>query len=633
MLFCSSIIRTTLLLLSSCVWFNYSIASTNAQTPVSVLKARAAQQQLHQAEYWHALMHYYPSRFQSENVESHIDDTRFFLAGNGKHNPNAELIATIDALFGDPDVLPDPDIQCRFVAREKWLRKMLELPSFDVPETCRDYHSWRGRLGQGSVTLVFPASYLNSPSSMFGHTLLRFDPENIDSNSPLLSWSLNFAADVGDESMSAGYAFKGIAGGYPGKFNSIPYFEKLQEYGAIENRDIWEYRLDLNAEEIDRMLDHAWELRDISFDYYFFRQNCSFRLLELIDLARPGLNLADQFPLTAIPADTVKAFANAGIVSHIDYRASLGSRLNHTIDAIEPDQRHWIDKVEQSPDVTENAQFTMLDATHQAQIIRAANELLTFKSRRTEMNDATAQRRLQLLTLVSQLPTEKKIESPRPARPELAHETTMLSLSRGQQDKKNYTELSLRLSYHDALDRNAGYSRGAGIVLGDVKLRRNQNDDVHLETFDLVKLQSFNDRYPQLNSISWELTAGLTREPLLRNNRLGARLDGYAGKSLRLDKHNISYVLLGASARQYVNPGAIHLNAHARLGVLSYNRLGVTRLEAAVNSFQSLSLQTTLSVQHNLPLSRNHALRFQASTWRLDNDSDNRISLSYRLYF
>ena len=50
-----------------------------------------------------------------------------------------------------------------------------------------------------------------------------------------------------------------------------------------------------------------WELKQIQFDYFFFDENCSYRLLELLQVARPGLQLTTQFPLTAIPTDTVKA--------------------------------------------------------------------------------------------------------------------------------------------------------------------------------------------------------------------------------------------------------------------------------------------------------------------------------------
>lgn len=238
-------------LLLAILYSSGSLATDNHG--LNELKEKARNASLHNTEYWHGLMHYYPTRLYPARLikgefESHVDDTRFFLADNGKHDPEAELIATIDSLFADQEIDQPSTAECRFIARNKWLRAELALPQLQVPDECEDYHRFRDNIGAGSMTLVFPASYLNSPSSMFGHTLLRFDPEDMTDESPLLSWSLNFAAEVGDESMSAGFAIKGIAGGFPGRFNTIPYFEKLNEYGAIENRDIWEYKLDLTPE-------------------------------------------------------------------------------------------------------------------------------------------------------------------------------------------------------------------------------------------------------------------------------------------------------------------------------------------------------------------------------------------------
>ena len=40
---------------------------------------------------------------------------------------------------------------------------------------------------------------------------------------------------------------------------------------------------------------HAWELGNASFDYFFFKENCSYHLLALLDYADPTLHLTDEF--------------------------------------------------------------------------------------------------------------------------------------------------------------------------------------------------------------------------------------------------------------------------------------------------------------------------------------------------
>src|SRR5690606_26551649 len=161
---------------------------------------------------------------------------------------------------------------------------------------------------------------------------------NEGSGTALLSYALNFGAMVEGMDNSILYAWKGLAGGYPGQFALLPYREKLSEYSRLENRDLWEYRLDLTPEETGRMIEHVWELRQIRFDYFFFDENCSYRLLELLEIARPGLRLIEQFPLTAIPADTVRAVKAAGVVTEVNYRPSREKELLARAAPLEPEE-------------------------------------------------------------------------------------------------------------------------------------------------------------------------------------------------------------------------------------------------------------------------------------------------------
>ena len=141
---------------------------------------------------------------------------------------------------------------------------------------------------------------------MFGHTLLRIDRPNQDERTRLISYAVNFAADTGPDQGLA-FAVLGLTGGYRGYFSMRPYYEMVKMYSDIENRDIWEYQLNFNRQEIDLMIEHLWELEDQYADYYFFSTNCSYALLSLLDVARPGLRLTEEFPVYALPVDTVRA--------------------------------------------------------------------------------------------------------------------------------------------------------------------------------------------------------------------------------------------------------------------------------------------------------------------------------------
>lgn len=246
----------------------------------------ARAQQLAATPYWIALGHYETAKLGG--WRSYVDDPRFFLAEDGAHHPDQELAATVAALYA-PASLGDKHPQCVFPARTRWLREQLALNDLPRPD-CQEFNTWYTSIDPHSTALIFPAAYLNSPSSMFGHTLLRIDQSNTRrDDTTLLSYAINFGAYIEGSDNSILYAWKGLMGGYPGLFAMMPYQEKLSEYRSLENRDLWEYQLDLTPQETGRMVEHVWELKQIKFDYFFFDENCSYRLLELLQVARPSL--------------------------------------------------------------------------------------------------------------------------------------------------------------------------------------------------------------------------------------------------------------------------------------------------------------------------------------------------------
>lgn len=110
------------------------------------LAARAEAMQLHRDRYWQILLHYKPT--SGGGVESLIDDPRFFLAAGGKHDPAAELAATLAAMFGSSGE-GEEDPRCRFVARTAWLRDRLAIDGARLPPAPSSSRPWprptRGR--------------------------------------------------------------------------------------------------------------------------------------------------------------------------------------------------------------------------------------------------------------------------------------------------------------------------------------------------------------------------------------------------------------------------------------------------------------------------------------------------------
>ncbi|MDM8551890.1 DUF4105 domain-containing protein [Desulfobacterales bacterium HSG2] len=243
----------------------------------------AREKKLQEEKYWRILLHYKKNLGGDESL---VDDPRFFLSADGKFNPGAELEATIKAFFRETEENADHPV-CRFTARYAWLKEQLNIDESMLPvPRCEELDRIVRELRPGSASLVFPTYYMNSPASMFGHSLINIETRKYESK--LLSHAVNYSA-ITDETNGLFFAIKGLFGFYKGYYSILPYYQKIQEYSDISQRDIWEYQLNLSESEVKRLITHLWELRNVHSDYYFFDENCSYNLLFLLESARPSL--------------------------------------------------------------------------------------------------------------------------------------------------------------------------------------------------------------------------------------------------------------------------------------------------------------------------------------------------------
>ena len=437
------------------------------------------QQQLWKQTEWINLLHYVGNGDSPDDYDTPIRDRHFFLAEDGAENAESELLATI-AGFYDTDLKDDLNPQCRFVARLNWLTEIKVIDRETLPTVhCAEYLKWRTFVQPKHASLIFPTYHLNSPSSMYGHTLLRLDPAEDKGESQWLSVAVNFGANAPDGENSILYTYRGLAGGYNGTFVTDHYFKKIQEYNRIEHRDIWEYPLNLTTEETERLVTHLWELQDINFDYYFFDENCSYRLLELLEVARPGIELTDEYILTAIPIDTVKAVKAAGMTETPKYRPARVTTISYMLQQM-PEQYHDIViQLSEDIEVSKSPAFTSLSRDEQREIIETTYKYLRYQH--SESRDpAIAKRSFQLLKLRNTYPVSKEIVVPAPVSPDNGHGSKRTSFASGKRLDNYYGELGFKMSFHDLEDNVKGFLQGAQINIGTIKIRAEENESVSL---------------------------------------------------------------------------------------------------------------------------------------------------------
>ena len=567
-------------------------------------------QQLANDPFWISLGHYEAGKLSG--WRSYVSDDKFFLAPDGAHHPDAELRATVEALYA-PLSLGDKHPQCVYPARTRWLKAQLNLT--DLPKAeCAEFTQWFKDVAPHSTVMIFPAAYLNSPSSMFGHTLLRIDQADVQSNkTALLSYAINFGAYIEGSDNSILYAWKGLAGGYPGLFALVPYQEKLSEYRSLENRDLWEYRLNLTPEETQRMVEHVWELKQIQFDYFFFDENCSYRLLELLQVARPGLQLTTQFPLTAIPTDTVKAVKEAGLVESIEYRPSRERELLDRAKVLDPEEQQWVLQVSADQAQLQNPQFKALPKERQALIIDAAYRLERYRANGLERDTGRSQRSFELLRAINQNPApELKVE--KPELPENGHESRTWQLGAGSRDDKAFAEYGLRMAYHDLNDNAPGFPLGAQIEILQLKLRQYEGNKWQVQQLDLANIRSLTPRNELLKPWSWQVGGGLERVLGKHGDEnLVSHVNGGAGGTWQLGEDMLGFAL-GTVRVEHNNDFAAFVSPAAgfNTGVLWRNPVGNLSLEAKGDYFANGEIRRSLSLNQQWEVSRNLGVRLSA---------------------
>jgi hypothetical protein len=567
-------------------------------------------QQLANDPFWISLGHYETAKLGG--WRSYISDKKFFLAADGAEHPDAELAATVQALYA-PANLGQQHAQCVYPARTRWLQAQLKLD--DLPAVdCSEFKQWFKDVSPHSAVMIFPAAYLNSPSSMFGHTLLRIDQADVQSdNTALLSYAINFGAYIEGSDNSILYAWKGLMGGYPGLFALVPYQEKLSEYRSLENRDLWEYRLNLTQVETERMVEHVWELKQIQFDYFFFDENCSYRLLELLQVARPGLKLTEQFPLTAIPTDTVKAVKDAGLVEKIDYRPSRERELLSRAEPLSDAEQQWVLNISADQKQLQAPAFTALPRDRQALIIDAAYRLERYRANGQERDPARAQRSFELLRAINRNPApELSIE--RPGLPEEGHESRTWQAGIGTRGDQAFGEYGLRMAYHDLNDNAESFPLGAQIEILQMKLRQYEGNQWQLQQLDLATIRSLTPRNELLQPWSWQVTGGLERVPGKHDDEtLVSHVNGGAGGTWQLGEDVLGFAL-GTVRVEHNNDFAEFISPAAgfNTGVLWRNALGNLSLEAKGDYFTNGEVRRSLSLNQQWELSRNLGLRLSA---------------------
>lgn len=474
---------------------------------------------------WLALLHYQQQFIGAD--ESTIDSDNFFLSPDGKYDAEAELQATVN-LFEKTN---DTEKKCLFPARYKWLKKqgLLHKP---FPK-CPEWESFYDDIRPAGATLLFTNAYMNNPASLFGHTLLRIDTAR--KGTQLLAHGANYGALTGEENGIL-FAIYGLTGGYYGGFTVKRYYDVINLYNNIENRDIWELNLNLTPEELDMLMAHLWEVGQTQSRYYFFTENCSYMLLELLDAVKPDLKLAQQFPVHAIPLDTLKAvYQREGLVKHINYRPSRQNKIIYRYRQMNNQQKQVYKNIIKNQPID----YQNLSETEKAGVLETAYQYVQYQyvAGNLELPDYRKQS-FKLLKERSILSGKDNLQELKEGKnPLQAHESAQIGIGFGHRNGTAFQQVNARPAYTSLLDNSYGLLSGAEINFLNTSFRHYDNDNKYvLENINIIGIQSLSPVDFMFQPISYNINLDLGRQfnPETQKEGYGITVHGGAGGSIAL---------------------------------------------------------------------------------------------------
>ncbi len=476
------------------------LEKSNAEQLLAKWREQAATQNLAQDTTWRRLLYFFDDQknlIGKKKDTSMVDEADFFLSEHGRQDSNAELDALLVALANEIATTNNRTVKkntannsvlCRFPARVQWLTDTLNIDKTALQVDCPELNEWMQKIAPEQLSIMFAQEYLDNPLSAFAHTLLRIDSKAsvADPSQIHHAVALNYTVGGNPKDNFVVYAIKSMTGGYDNLIEIDPYPARLAKYLQEDERDAWTYQLDLTPAEVQQIMLHVWETKDLKLPYYFTTDNCASEILRLIDVVRPQQHLLSQLPYAVIPSDVVQLLDDEGLLASTNYTPADSTLRQAQLNKVK-EQRE---------------QFGYHNSAKQT-----INEIKSAQLNTVSSMSADGQTLLQPNIAVSD-------NNPIDRHPlQLAH------MGLGQRGDNNYIDLGLRAGYHDILDRPSGFPQFFDLEGASATLRlydtdndkANQPNSVVLQNVTLIRGRSFNPVNSAKKGKTWGASIEATR--------------------------------------------------------------------------------------------------------------------------
>ena len=528
-----------------------------------------------------------------KNGKAEVISPDFYLTNpkpRSKRNfdPYAELIATIEQMNNE-------GVVCKYPARYLWLNHHLPELNVDL-KNCSKLPD-----ANQEISLILVSSYLKNPASSFGHVLVKTNTsiDNINntnsdvrelSSEDLLNNSYNFGARIPENENGAMYALKGLFGFYDAGFSETEFFKQDAVYSKNEQRDMWEYVLNLDTFETQLLNYHLYEAKSARFDYYFIKQNCGYRSGEILELISDIKTTERVGPWYApdYVFDQLLEHDNGAdsLVSSVRYLPSEQTQLREKFVQLSKPIQAIINSVIRTEST---APLATLNADDRAV---ALDFLILHRTYKITQDNTLKQRafKSELLSQRFALPASNglaQLTVPNKPSPALSNKTTQTTVVLSDER----AEVGLSLFVKDPLNAHTDIDKHFEAV----KVSLGYNFDEYqwtLTDFVFLDMQQIEDLRQPLSGepkLSWQLKTG-ARTDMFTGNRHSPYAQAGVGAGAKFGKHILGYGMVNATVHDQDRHADIGIelglrmkrnNQSAELSYVTSKREGRTAIDVA----------------------------------------------------
>lgn len=539
---------------------------------------------------WKALLHY------NRNLD--IDDKNFVSIE--KFSLKNELESTIISFYNSKNKYQNVNEhpQCKFPARLLFITHELNITKDEFPKVeCEELNQYKNKAPADTIYLIYASENVKNPSSMMGHTFFKYSGKNYQNQN--VEHAITFYTILNSFNLLT-LAYQNTVSGMDGFFALQPYKEVVAQYLYRENRNVWEYQLELSEYRRKLINYHIWELKDIHMRYFFASYNCSTVVYYILSLAEP--KIYDKKKLWITPLDTVKYLYDEELIKNSKLIPSTEwfiKMLEENIDSNDVNNVKEIVSKSQYNEI-EKLDFLSLELLKNYSLLEHKKKNIDnvkFAAINSHMENISNKDKK--FFDISNYKSPYKIPNQR-----------QFGVSYKSVEDKDFLKLSFLGASHLLSDDNREYFGESELKIADLSLLVNEGG-IKLENFTLYGMKSYIPFDTLTNDISYEFEMAVKREydeNMQYKNIF--KINGGIGFDFLLSK-DINIFAVFNTGIGYNEASKMHIVTNPKFGMMIYEILNMKTLFSYKPMFvNDNKIYNNYSLEQNLFFSKKYKIYF-----------------------